>query len=299
MSLPSVLYTGLALDRAVALRRDDGALAECLAGPQRRILPMWHDRHAVAEDGRLLTLAEAGGEAPTVFLGLSPGGLPWFASDLSALETPPDLGGTWRDLRQIGPLVAAADGALMAYARAMLGWHRRHRFCPVCGTPTEMREGGHLRLCASPACATPQFPRTDPAVIMLVTDDAGRALLGRQPTWPAGMVSTLAGFVEPGETLEQAVAREVAEETGVRVVPDTIRYVASQPWPFPASLMIAFEARAATTTVVLDPAELEDAAWYARDDVAGFRHSTEPGDGPSLPRRDSIASHLINRWLAG
>lgn len=289
-------YTGLALDRAAHLRHDAAALAALRDDPRRRVLPVWRNRHAVDADHRVLTLPDAG-PWPSVFLGLAEGAVPWFACDLSPLEAPPDLGGAWLDLREIGPAAAPADAGLMGYARGLLGWHRRHGFCPACGAPTESRQGGHMRLCANTDCATPQFPRSDPAVIMLVVDADDRALLGRQAKWPPGMVSTLAGFVEPGETLEQAVAREVLEETGVVVAPGGVRYVASQPWPFPASLMLAFEARAETTALTIDPHELEDAAWYDRAAVAAFRETADPGEGPALPRRDSVARLLIERWL--
>lgn len=290
-------YTTLSIDRAAALRRDPDRLRALLNGPERRILPVWRNRHAVDSDGGLLTLPDVG-DWPCVFLGLV-GETPWFATDLSPLDDPPALGGDWRDLREIGPIIAADDGALMGYARGLLGWHRRHRFCPVCGAATESLEGGHLRLCTDTACATPQFPRTDPAVIMLITDPAGRALLGRQTAWPGGMLSTLAGFVEPGETLEQAVAREVHEEAGIIVPVDSVRYVASQPWPFPSSLMLAFEARAISTDITIDHEELEDAAWFDRRTVATFRETADDGDGPALPRHDSVARFLINRWLQG
>lgn len=290
-------YTAQSLDRATDLRRDAARLNALLDDPRRRILPVWRNQHAVDAAGAPLTLPEVA-DWPWVFLGLA-GDIPWFAVDLSPLDAPPDLGGDWRDLRDIGPTLPPNDGALMGYARGLLGWHRRHGFCPVCGAATESLDGGHLRLCIDTACATPQFPRTDPAVIMLVTDAAGRALLGRQAKWPPGMLSTLAGFVEPGETLEQAVAREVQEETGVRVAAEGVRYVASQPWPFPASLMLAFEARAETTGITVDQDELEAAGWFDRATVATFRETVDPGDGPALPRRDSVARFLINRWLRG
>ncbi len=301
-------YTAQTLDRATHLRTEAARLEAFLETPGRRVLPLWRNRHAVDAGRHALSLPGTGpwprpssGPAPdpwpTVFLGLASDGTPCFACDLSSLDEPPDLGGDWLDLREIGPLLPAEDAGLMGYARGVLGWHRRHGFCPVCGAATVSRQGGHLRLCTNADCATPQFPRSDPAVIMLVVDADDRVLLGRQAKWPPGMVSTLAGFVEPGETLEQAVAREVMEETGVVVSPRDVSYVASQPWPFPASLMLAFEARAETTAVTVDETELEAADWYDRATVATFRETLEPGDGPALPRPDSIARHLINRWL--
>lgn len=293
-----VHFTGLSIDRAHTQRRDAGWLADMLAGPERRILPVWRGQHAVDGAFGALSLDEPGAHE-TVFLGLIDG-VPWFAADVSDLDAPPDLGGSWQELRAVGAAGSARDAGLMAYARGLLGWHRKHGFCGVCGAATEVLEGGHLRLCTNTACATPHFPRTDPAVIMLVVDDQGRALLGRQAKWPPGMVSTLAGFVEPGETLEQAVAREVEEESGIRV--GAVTYVASQPWPFPSSLMLAFEARAETTAITVDQTELESAQWFTREEVRTFREvadmSETGGEGWALPARISIARVLIERWLA-
>lgn len=291
MSRPS--YTGANLDRASQLRRDSARLAELLAGPERRLMPLWRNRHAVTAEYEILTLRDAG-EGEAIFLGLVDD-VPWFAVDLSAREEPPELGGMWMDLREIGPNVKADAANLMATARGLFAWHRRHMFCGVCGAPTEMLEGGHLRLCTNTHCATPHFPRTDPAVIMLVTDESGRALLGRQAKWPDGMVSTLAGFVEPGENLEEAVAREVFEETGVRV--RDVTYVASQPWPFPSSLMLAFRAVAETVDITVDRDELEEAHWFSREQVRAFRETATEGPGWALPRADSVARYLIEQWL--
>ena len=219
----------------------------------------------------------------------------YFALDLSHHESPlqqirAEGPIEFTDLRRIGPLLARPDGALLAYARGILYWHGRHRFCGVCGSPTRSEEGGHVRRCTSPSCDATHFPRTDPAVIMLVTD-GDRALLGRQKVWLPGMHSTLAGFVEPGESLEEAVAREVQEETGIVV--DEVTYHSSQPWPFPASIMLGFTARAVTTEVRIDPEELEAARWFDRDFILG--HIDD--DTFRLPRRDSIARRLVEDWL--
>jgi NAD+ diphosphatase len=219
----------------------------------------------------------------------------YFALDLSDREAPLDAIRAeapveFTDLRRVGPLLAQPDGALLAYARGILHWHGRHRFCGVCGNPTRSDEGGHVRRCLSPACNAAHFPRTDPAVIMLVTD-GDRALLGRQAAWAKGQHSTLAGFVEPGESLEEAVAREVREETGIVV--DDVAYHSSQPWPFPASIMLGFTARAVTTELRVDPEELEAARWFDRGFILG--HAED--DSFRLPRRDSIARRLIEDWL--
>ena len=181
-----------------------------------------------------------------------------FAVDVSACEMPLEelaAGAAleFTDLRRVGPLLPRQEGALLAYARGIAYWHERHRFCGVCGAPTRSEEGGHVRRCTDAACGTTHFPRTDPAVIMLV-HDGERCLLGRKSEWPKGMHSTLAGFVEPGESLEEAVAREVFEETGIHVT-DVI-YHSSQPWPFPASLMLGFHAKALSTAITVDPEEL-------------------------------------------
>jgi NAD+ diphosphatase len=215
-------------------------------------------------------------------LGLAPNG-----------DAPPDgiAGrGEFRDVRQMAPLLKPEDGALLAYARAMIYWHAHHRFCGDCGSPTASAEAGFLRVCTNPACGQKQFPRTDPAIIVLVT--AGDyCLLGRQPTWPKGMHSTIAGFVEPGESLEDAVVREVREETGVQV--RTVHYQSSQPWPFPSSLMLGFTARAADREIRLYDHELEAAAWFTRDDLREkLQRSTL-----RLPSPVSISFRLIEDWF--
>jgi NAD+ diphosphatase len=307
-----LFYTGPSLDRCAQRRRDPDWIAARLAEPGTLVVPVWR--------GNCLVSAEAGGHraaflsvgsalalgappASMPLLGLStgegtggvPGGAAIFAADLSALEDPASLpelsaAGGFEDLRAAGPTLPLAEGALLAYAKGLLWWHIRHGFCGVCGSPTESAEAGHVRRCADAACATQHFPRTDPAVIMLV-HDGDRVLLGRQSRFPPGMYSTLAGFVEPGESLEEAVAREVREEAGVEV--EEVRYLASQPWPFPSSLMLGFFARAATTEIRVDSDELEDARWFGREELL----AAGEGDAFRLPRRDSIARRLVETWL--
>ena len=295
--------TGPALDRAHRLRGESHRLA---GDPRLAVVPLWRDLTLVAGDppravvaggpdaARLLALA-----SDPVFLGLS-GDRPVFAADLSAVaagEAGPDLGlgGRFMALRAMGHLLPAADGAMLAYGRAMVLWHRRHRFCGTCGGATVGSEGGHLRVCG--ACGLHAYPRTDPAVIMRV-EDGPRLLLHRQRAWPAGMWSCLAGFVEPGETLEEAVARETLEETGIVV--GEIRYVASQPWPFPASLMVAFTARAAGGLLTPDTGEIEDARWFDRADFARFDdRNREAGGGWFLARPGTVARLLVEDWLTG
>lgn len=304
-------YTGAPLDRA-HLERDD--VAALLNGPAERVrvLPVWQGRHAVAADGlRPLWRAAAEESAAVIFLGRDAGGVAWFAEDISARAPldaedrergpAPAVAGlpedaVWRDLRAFGVALPAGEAAVLAYARGMVFWHQAHRFCGRCGTPTESRRAGHLRACTNETCGAPGFPRTDPAVIMLVTD-GDRCLLGRQAKWPEGMVSTLAGFVEPGETLEEAVAREVAEEAGITV--GAVTYRGSQPWPFPSSLMVGFWAEAVTTDIRVDQDELEEAMWVRRADLAGFGEVGDGRSGWKLPRRDSISRWLIETWRAG
>jgi NAD+ diphosphatase len=195
----------------------------------------------------------------------------------------------FQELRAAAPMLGGPDAALLAYAKGLTHWHSRHRFCGVCGHATRSEEAGHVRRCTDPACATSHFPRTDPAVIMLVTDGE-RCLLGRQAAWQKGMYSTLAGFVEPGESLEEAVAREVFEEAGVRV--GRVHYHSSQPWPFPASLMIGFHAEASDPRIVLDDDELTDARWFTRAQVRA-----PAAHGFTIPGPDSIARRLIDDWV--
>jgi len=305
-----IAYSGCALDRAV-LRRTDGAwLADRLRHPTSRIVPVWRDRSLVgAERPRLVALGEdAAGAAVAlsdcvVFLGLGEGDRAWFACDVSAHEEERLAaivdGASFQDLGRVAPVLAPGEGAVLAYARAITHWHRRHRFCGACGSATEAAQGGHLRACTNPECRLQHFPRTDPVVIMLVTREESSAgpaacLLARQKQWMPGLVSALAGFVEPGETLEEAVRREVLEESGLIV--ETLHYRASQPWPFPSSLMLGFHAdvRPDTAELNFDREELEDARWFRRDEVAGIR-----AQGLRLPFRGTIARALIEAWLAG
>jgi NAD+ diphosphatase len=233
-----------------------------------------------------------GDDPDAIFLGLDADG------PLFAVRSPGSDG--LMALREAAATLAADRAGVLAYAAAMTHWARTCRFCGTCGEPTEPRDGGHVRVCANDHH---HHPRTDPVVIMLVVEGRDRVLLGRQPAWPAGRYSALAGFVEPGETLEAAVAREVAEEAGVTV--GDVRYAASQPWPFPGSLMLGFEADHAAGDPAPQDDELEDARWFTRDEVADaaredvdfFGEPAEPGR-LLLPPRLAIARTLIERWLA-
>jgi NAD+ diphosphatase len=296
-------YAGVPLDRADRLRGDAERLAELLADPGARVVPLWRSQHLIAAEAEAVVLRraeldgllEVAGE--TIFLGLREE-VAYLAIDFSHLEEP-QIGpltaalGSFKDLRAVGPIMNREDGALLAYARGLAHWHGRHGFCGVCGAATRSEKGGHQRRCTNESCDAVHFPRTDPAVIMLVHDGAGRCLLGRQPFWPPGMHSTLAGFVEPGESLEEAVAREIWEEVGLKLPVEEVTYHSSQPWPFPSSIMLGFHARAEHGPLDLGADELESAQWYTREEL---RNSPED-ETFKLPRRDSIARRLIEDWL--
>jgi NAD+ diphosphatase len=293
------------LDRRHLVRRDPAELERLERHPEAGFVVVWRERSLVVEDGTaraallnsadVQSLLDAETRSTLVLLGFE-GELPRFAFDVSALEEPerhPALAsaGDFLDLRQVAPRVPARDGNLLAYARAMTTWHRRHRFCGVCGAPTESRDAGHLRVCTRSTCAQQGFPRTDCAVIMLVHDGGERCLLGRQAAWPPGVYSTLAGFVEPGENLEHAVAREVFEEVGVRV--GHVTYHSSQPWPFPASIMLGFWAEATSEQIEADPSEIEQAHWFTRQQIVEQMASGQL----RLPPRMSISRRLVDDWL--
>jgi NAD+ diphosphatase len=251
----------------------------------------------------------AGGVGITVFLGLAPDG-PRFAQDLhwagpqDAPEDPPrfldetrarhpGLGDhlEFADLRAVMGAIEAEDAGNAAAAKGLLGWHATHGFCARCGGPTEPADAGWKRAC--PACGGQHFPRTDPVAIMLILRGE-RVLLGRSPGWPEGMFSLLAGFMEPGESIEAAVRRETWEEAGVRV--GAVNYLSSQPWPFPSSLMIGCRGLALSEEIVRDPVELEDARWVSREGVLAGLMGLDPAMRPA--RKGSIARFLLERWLA-
>ena len=314
----TVTFGGSGLDRAAEMRNQPDQLASLRIDPQTRVLPFWRGKPLIGGEARdqlvhlgpgHLLLAEAGPATP-VFLGFD-SERACFAIDVSAWEPPaldaallgsfldpteqyhPSLPADQRfaELRGVMARLSPRDAELAATAKAILTWHETHRFCARCGQPSRVTHAGWQRTC--PACGGTHFPRTDPVVIMLVT--AGNAvLLGRAPGWPAGMYSLLAGFVEPGETIEAAVRREVAEETGVRV--GAVRYLASQPWPFPANLMIGCQADATSRDITLDPAELEDALWLSREAVLQVMAGEHPVVKPT--RRGAIAHFLLSNWLA-
>ncbi len=292
MTDSAIAFTGSPLDRADAVRNDPAALG-ALMTLRARLLRLDGLEPVPGRDGALEwgSLAEAPPEAELVFLGLDTDGRGCFAA---VPPRPLDGGPSPRAWAALG-LLAADDLAIYGTARAMVGWHTRHRFCAACGAPTVLAKGGWQRSCT--ACRAEHFPRTDPVTIMTVEHD-GALLLGRQPRFPPKRFSALAGFVEPGESLEEAVAREVFEEAGVRV--GAVAYVASQPWPFPSSLMIGCHATALTRAITVDRTELEDARWFTRDEVAEAMAAEargEEGEALIVPPRRAIAWHLLDRWL--
>ena len=281
MTAPNT-FEGARLDRVTMRRRDPAWVAGRRADPASRAVVAAAD--AALVDGDRLALVPLDGLPEPLLLGMQDGRA-LFAADGSGRD---DL----TSVREIAPVLAQDEGGLLAYAAALLNWHRRHGFCSVCGTESEIREAGLLRVC--PACRAEHHPRTDPVVIMLVVDaERDRVLLGRQPSWPPRRYSALAGFVEPGESLEDAVAREVAEESGVEVT--GARYVSSQPWPFPSSLMLGFEAAFVAGEPVAADGELEDARWFGRAELIDA--AAERGEF-LLPPPLAIARRLIDAWLA-
>ncbi|OYX37197.1 MULTISPECIES: NAD(+) diphosphatase [unclassified Sphingomonas] len=283
-------FTGGLLDRADRLRHDADALAAATSDWRARVLKLDNFEPELTAEGKLSwgSLADVPDDAELILLGLD-GDRPHFAAFTPGMRAP---GG--RPMRLFGMLDRFADGEAATYAaaRSLLDWHSRHQFCANCGTPTTMFRAGWARQCEK--CSAEHFPRVDPVVIM-IAEHQGRALLGRQPAWPAERYSALAGFLEPGESIEEAVAREIFEEAGVRV--SDVRYVASQPWPFPSSLMMACVATAEDDVITLDTNELEDAIWVDRAVVQSVL-AGEPG--PFLaPPPYAIAHTLLSAWAAG
>lgn len=303
-------FGGSGLDRAAEMRGN----AALIADPATRIMLMWRGKPLIAGDALAFVAQDdpvmADASDARLFLGRDETG-PVFAADLSgwtpadlddatlntfldpSLQQHPALPGShhFAELRSIMTRLSPRDAELAATAKAVMGWHRSHRFCAACGTESVVAQGGWQRDC--PNCGTHHFPRTDPVVIMLITH-GNSVLLGRSPGWPEGMYSCLAGFVEPGETMEAAVRREVFEESGIRV--GAVRYLASQPWPFPASLMLGCAGEALNTEITIDPAELEDAIWVTREDMVEVFAGRHPAILPA--RNGAIAHFLLHNWLA-
>lgn len=307
-------YSYSPIDRLDHLRADNDAISAFWQQQSTQIIVFWRNRVLIEQKGQQTPTLHplkrnnlSGAGRYQTLLGTI-GTTCWFSIELES-DTEPDLVSllqgsdtdpaicSFAELRVIGPHLPPDDGGLAIYARALGNWQNRSGFCPVCGQPAELVNAGHVRQCSNGDCGTQIFPRTDPAVIMLVTDslDSNRCLLGRSKGWPDGVYSTLAGFVEAGESLEAAVAREVHEETGITV--EEIGYVASQPWPFPQSIMLGFNAVATSSEIKINESELDDARWFSREELTAFGEWGETSDRFKLPRRDSIARYLIEYWL--
>jgi len=286
------VFAGAFVDRSGERRKDRDWLNRAVVSEDARFVPVWGDLCLVGGDPphavQLIRsqIEEFVDKHNVIFLGLFRN-QPAFAVAIERVgEQPLQEYGNFEGLRFLGTRLPLDEANLVAHARALVLWHASQSFCAICGSPALPDAGGNTRRCANPDCAREIFPRTDPAVIVLV-HDGERCLLGRQASWPEDRYSTIAGFVEPGESLEDAVRREVYEETNVRV--GAVRYHSSQPWPFPSSLMLGFIAEATTDTITLNDGELEDAQWFTRDQL----HS----EFPKLPFRISIARRLVDHWI--
>jgi NAD+ diphosphatase len=290
---PQNFYAGNDFNRLAERRTDSDWIGTMLLSEQAAILPLWNGRSLVAGGSQIpkLTwitprdLSTPPAVHQVVLLGEFRGRT-YFATDVKS-ETPPvpEQHGEFHDLRLVGGLMDRHEAGLLGYARALLMWHDKHRFCGKCGSPTALTSGGHVLKCSNTSCGLSHFPRLDPAIIVLVTDGE-RVLLGRQAQWPQGRYSTIAGFIEWAESIEEAVAREVREETGILI--DEVEYHSSQPWPFPSSLMLGFIAHACSVEVERIDMELEDARWFSRDDIAQ--------GAIILPPAQALSYRLIETW---
>ena len=289
------------------LRASDAWLEKRLVDPATRIVPVWESRNLLAGDAVPLPvllsppeLRAAGIDCASAIVLGTRAEIAYFALDLIAdaatLARLVPRDASFRELRDVGPLLDAHAGSLLAFARGITYWHARHRYCGDCGALTRAAEGGHLRICSDSRCGQRHFPRTDPAIIVLVLHPGAggadeRCLLGRQRQWPETLYSAVAGFVEPGESLEDAVVREVAEEAGITVT--AVDYHSSQPWPFPSSIMLGFTATAGDEVIVRHDGELADARWFSRAAIVAALSAGRL----RVPRRVSIAYRLLEDWF--
>ena len=285
------VFAGAFVDRSGELRKDADWLTEALTSPDSRFVAVWNETFLVGGDPTGTVLLEchqldgAASENELIFLGIFRDN-PTFAIKVDGDDAPFQELGEFKDLRYLGTILPPDEANLVAHARALVLWHASQVFCGTCGSAARPGAAGNSRICNNDNCGREIYPRVDPAIIVLV-EDGDRCLLGRQQAWPEGRYSTIAGFVEPGESLEDAVRREVYEETNVRV--GKVTYHSSQPWPFPSALMLGFTAEATTTDIELNDGELEDARWFTREDLLS--------DFPKLPFRISIARRLVDGWL--
>jgi NAD+ diphosphatase len=283
-------FTGARLDRADRLRTDPEAFAAAIADPRATCLLLDGIDPVPGSGGGLMWEAlDPADERALLLLGIDDSGAPRFVREADADAR---VDARSRTVMRLLPMLSPEEAALYGGARSLVDWHARHRFCAVCGSPTELFRGGWGRRCAS--CGAEHFPRVDPVVIMLAEYD-GRVLLGRQPGFPPGFFSALAGFVEPGESLEEAVARELFEEAGIAV--SNVSYVASQPWPFPSSLMIGCRAVARDPALTIDTTELEAAMWVDRAEVRAAL-AGDMGASFMAPPPLAIARYLLEDWAA-
>jgi NAD+ diphosphatase len=291
----SLALSRAVLDRAADRRRDEEWLEKAWAAPDTQVVLVAGDKLAVTPDRSSLKMVPPGAapEGLRIFLGIDREAGAGQSADGRAVfavlvEDEPDE--SYAGLREIGGVLDDREAGIAVNVIGLANWHAVHTHCANCGAHTEVVDAGHVRRC--PDCGLSHFPRSDPAIIVLVTDDQDRALLGRNPNWPPGRYSTLAGFVEPGESLEAAVRREVFEESGV-VIGDDVYYAGSQPWPMPSSLMLGFYARATGFEIEVDADEIVDARWFSRDDL---RALVDAGD-MALPGNISISRRLIEGWF--
>ena len=291
MSIGAIAFAGAGLDRADHIRSDPDQMAG-LMDWRARLLKLDGLDPVIDPEGDLSwgTLADAAPESDLVFLGLA-------AGKACFAEVPASLVGTVAPANpRLWAAMAALDSQQLATygaAKALVDWHARHRFCARCGNATKLAKGGWQRNCSNSACAAEHYPRVDPVTIMLVEHD-GKVLLGRQPRFPPRRLSALAGFIEPGESVEEAVAREIMEEAGLTV--RDVSYVGSQPWPFPSSLMIGCHSFTDDPAITLDTNELEEADWFTRDEVV-FAMSGDESGRFIAPPKFAIAHHLLKWWI--
>ena len=298
-------FAGNPLDRVSQRRRDAGWIASLLDDPETRVLPL----HGLKPQIRHSSAAALGwqsvepwrplidGGSTLILLGIRDGRA-YFAIDATPAETPASEDTVLMDARAAAPTIESGEAAILAEARSLIDWHARHRFCAQCGTPSVVASGGWVRHC--PNCKAHHFPRVDPVVIMLATKGE-RCLLGRGLRRPGARFSCLAGFMEPGETLEEAVRREILEESNIRV--GRVRYLASQPWPFPSTLMIGCLAEAVSEEITIDPEELGEARWFERAEVCAMVERSRSDDAipgvPTLPPPLAIGHQIARRWAFG
>ena len=299
-------FAGNPLDRVSERRRDKEWVASLLAAPDSRVLPLYDLKPAIDDmespslgwqpvDGWRERIANG---ATCIFLGLDDDGRAHFAVDATGADSASNATAENVDVRALAPLVPSGDAAILAEARSLIDWHARHGYCAQCGTPTNVSSAGWTRRC--PNCRASHYPRSDPVTIMLVVRGE-RALLGRNRRRPGQRFSCLAGFMEPGETPEEAVRREVREESGIKV--GRVKYLAAQPWPFPSTLMMGFLAEGISEDITIDPEEIAEARWFERAEIREMVARAADGeDDPSkvsIPQPLAIAHHLCRRWSNG